>query len=107
VSLKFTRLTGRTQDSTGYPLLVADGVDTASGERRCVSLHRLAAVAWGVLDGLDDSQEVHHRSGVQCETAEGVLEALSPEQHGSRSYAQAQREQRVRGDGGTSREVQT
>jgi hypothetical protein len=104
MSLRFSYSTGSSRDATGYPLLVVDGQDTERdgprGGRRYVSLHRLAAVAWGTLEGLDDHRHLHHHSGVTCETAEGVLSALPPEQHGEHSAAQAQREQRVRGDGG-------
>lgn len=81
----------------GYGLVVVDGEDTEDGRRRYVSEHRLAAVAWGVLEGLDDPREVHHRgelveelTGVPCLTAEGGLEALEPEDHARLTREQEQ-----------------
>lgn len=68
----------------GYLLIVADGedVEALGGPRRYVAVHRLAAVAWGVLDGLDDPREVHHVDVVPAHTAEANLVALDADEHG-------------------------
>jgi hypothetical protein len=67
--------------------------DPHSATERPVYIHRLAAVAWGVLDGLDDPRHVHHdlsewagadapeTAGVPWLTAETVLEAELPTDH--------------------------
>jgi len=67
--------------------------DPHSGEERPVYVHRLAAVAWGLLDGLDDPRHVHHdlsdwtseeaaeRAGVPWLNAESVLTAELPDDH--------------------------
>lgn len=67
--------------------------DPREGERT-VYLHRLAAVAWGVLDGLDDDRHVHHEVpeewtddhdredvGIPWLTTEDVLVAETPTEH--------------------------
>jgi hypothetical protein len=64
------------------------------GRERPVYLHRLAAVAWGVIDSLADPREVHHnvpaewreerdpgRSGIPWLDMEEVLEAVDPAEH--------------------------
>lgn len=67
--------------------------DPHSATERPVYIHRLAAVAWGVLDGLDDPRHVHHdltewvgddapeTAGVPWLTAESVLTAERPDHH--------------------------
>lgn len=52
------------------------------GRERYVYVHRLAAVAWGILDGLDDSRHVHHRNGIEWCTTEENIEAVDPRPHG-------------------------
>ena len=52
------------------------------GRERYVYVHRLAAVAWGILDGLDDDRHVHHRIPIQWLTTEENLEARAPPDHG-------------------------
>lgn len=47
-----------------------------------VYVHRLAAVAWGVLDGLDDPRHVHHVDGIEWLKVEDNLEARDPVRHG-------------------------
>lgn len=68
------------------------------GEQREVYIyvHRLAAVAWGVLDGLDDNRHVHHRQAVPWYNAVENLEAVEPDHHGTVTVAQ----RRARADGG-------
>lgn len=57
-------------------------------EERYVYTYRLAAVAWGILDGLDDPREVDHAELAHpMVTAEWNLEAVEPETHGRRTRA--------------------
>lgn len=51
------------------------------GRERYVYVHRLAAVAWGILDGLDDPRHVHHVNGVKWFNTEDNLEARQPDRH--------------------------
>jgi len=64
---------------------------------RPVYVHRLAAVAWGILDGLDDEREVHHEvpeawrsvdgpddAGIPWLQAEHCLIAEQPAEHARR-----------------------
>lgn len=64
-------------------------------------VHRLAAVAWGILDGLDDERHVHHRvldedlgdiqpksPGVPWLNVEEAFEAVEPDLHGYHHRAQ-------------------
>lgn len=68
--------------------------DRVEQRERYVYLHRLAAVAWGVLDGLGDDRHVHHEVpgpwldelgaatlGVPWLTVEGGIEAVEPDEH--------------------------
>jgi hypothetical protein len=68
-------------DGKGHALVVVDGEDVDGVGRRYVAAHRLAAVAWGVLESFDDPREVHHVDVVPCHNSECNLEALKPEQH--------------------------
>lgn len=52
------------------------------GRERYVYVHPLAAVAWGILDGLDDDRHVHHVNGVRWANIEDNLEARDPVEHG-------------------------
>jgi len=53
-----------------------------AGRERPVYLHRLAAVAWGILDGLDDARHVHHcEHSVPLLNVEDNLAAEKPEDH--------------------------
>jgi len=52
-----------------------------NGRERYVYVHRLAAVAWDVLDGLDDPRHVHHVNGVEWCNTEDNLEARDPVSH--------------------------
>jgi len=68
----------------GYPILHVDGDDVeddAPRERGVVHIHRLAGVAWGILDGLDQEVDVHHVDGVPSNTSESNLDALQREDH--------------------------
>ena len=56
-----------------------------------VSEHRLAAVAWGVIEGLGDSREVHHSDRCKAHTAETNLEAMSRDEHIERHVDEAVR----------------
>ena len=51
------------------------------GRDRYVYVHRLAAVAWGILDGLDDPRHVHHVDGINWLNIEENLEARAPDRH--------------------------
>lgn len=51
------------------------------GRERYVYVHRLAAVAWDILDGLDDPRHVHHQIPIQWLTIEDNLEAVEPPPH--------------------------
>lgn len=51
------------------------------GRERYVYTYRLAAVAWGLLDGLDDPRIMHHKNGVPWDDREGNLEAVPPGDH--------------------------
>jgi hypothetical protein len=51
------------------------------GRERYIYVHRLAAVAWGILDGLDDDRHVHHVNGVEWFNTEDNLEACEPDHH--------------------------
>ena len=53
------------------------------GRDRYVYVHRLAAVAWGILDGLDDPRHVHHVVPIRWYTTEDNIEAVDPPEHGS------------------------
>jgi hypothetical protein len=46
-----------------------------------VSEHRLAAVAWGLLDGLGDEREIHHIDRCKAHTSESNLAAYSRDEH--------------------------
>jgi len=50
-------------------------------EAAVVSEHRLAAVAWGLLDGLGDDREIHHADRCTAHTAEENLLAVSRDDH--------------------------
>lgn len=52
------------------------------GRERYVYVHRLAAVAWDILDGLDDDRHVHYALGVEWATLEDEIEARDPVRHG-------------------------
>jgi hypothetical protein len=43
--------------------------------------HRLAAVAWGLLEGLDDEREIHHIDRSKTHTAESNLAAFTRDNH--------------------------
>jgi hypothetical protein len=51
------------------------------GRERYVYVHRLAAVAWGILDGLDDPRHVHHINGVPWCNTEDNFEAVDERTH--------------------------
>jgi hypothetical protein len=55
--------------------------DPEATVERPVYIHRLAAVAWGELDGLDDHRHVHHEDSCPWHNAEGNLSAVEPERH--------------------------
>jgi len=71
----FFRATGE-----GYAYVAASRPQ--DGRERPVYLHRLAAVAWGVLDGLDDPRHVHHCEwSIPWLNVEENLEAETPDEH--------------------------
>jgi hypothetical protein len=51
--------------------------------------HRLAAVAWGLLDGLDDPREIHHVDEMTTVTAEWAIEAVTRADHVERHVEEA------------------
>ena len=53
----------------------------SDGDAAVVPEYRLAAYAWGLLDGLGDSREIHHVDRCRAHTAEGNLVALSRDDH--------------------------
>lgn len=82
----------RLRQTGGGHAYVTD-TDPHSATERPVYVHRLAAVAWGLLDGLDDPHHVHHdlsgwasddapeTAGVPWVNAQPVLEAETPDDH--------------------------
>lgn len=81
----------RRGDGKGYLIVAVDGDDVEGVGRRFVAVHRLAAYAWDVLDGLDDDREVHHRDRAPDHNAEANFEALPPEEHGRVTARQQRR----------------
>ena len=81
-------------DGKGHRLLRVDGDDVAGEHPRFVAVHRLAAVAWGRLDGLDDPREIHHADESPGHNADTNLVALSPEAHGRITRTNEQRRRR-------------
>jgi hypothetical protein len=76
----------------GRPRIRAGRRDTEPGYgERYVYVYRLAAVAWGILDGLDDTREVHHDPGAPCLTAEWALSAQTPDEHARITRRQQQK----------------
>ena len=70
-----------------------------AADERPVYLHRLAAVAWGLLDGLDDGRHVHHAvpeewlderdtraAGIPWLTTEATLVAEDPPDHAAHHF---------------------
>jgi hypothetical protein len=55
--------------------------DPQESRERYAYVHRLAAVAWGVLDGYDDPRHVHHRTSVPWLNTESNLQAIEPDRH--------------------------
>ena len=51
------------------------------GVERPVYLHRLAAVAWGILDSLADDEHVHHEILIPWYNVEENLTAVQPDDH--------------------------
>lgn len=70
-------------DGKGHRLIRIDGddVDDPLGRPRFVAEHRLAAVAWGLLDSLTDPHEIDHLDVVPCHTAETNLEPRESDEH--------------------------
>ena len=66
-----------------YEVVRVDGEDVDGEGPRFVSLHRLAAVAWGELGSLSDPQAVHHRVPVPWLNMKDNLVSLSWHDHGS------------------------
>jgi len=52
-----------------------------NGQDAYVYVHRLAAVAWGVLDDLGDDRHVHHKHSIPWLTTEDNIEAREPPDH--------------------------
>lgn len=87
----------RLRQTGGGHAYVTD-TDPHSATERPVYVHRLAAVAWDVLDALDDPRHVHHdltewagvdapeTAGVPWVTAEPVLEAEAPDDHARQHF---------------------
>lgn len=74
-----------TRTDKGHELLRITPEHHDGRATRYVSVHRLAAVAWGLLDGMDDPREVHHITEVGWLNAESNLEALPPQEHARRT----------------------
>lgn len=94
-----------THGSKGYTMLrVGQESHDAGVGPRFVSMHRLAAVAWGVLDGLDDEREVDHQHPVPWYNAETNFQAVHPDDHGrlTRERAAART---ARADGGHTQDA--
>lgn len=72
-SLRF-RMTGE-----GYEY--ATDTDPHTRQERPAYIHRLAALAWGVLEDVDDSRHVHHQTSVPWLNTEDNLEAVEPREH--------------------------
>jgi len=75
--------------AAGYRYISVEHPDDGSVD--VISEHRLAAVAWGVLETLGDSQEVHHSDRCKANTAESNLVACSREDHIERHVDEALR----------------
>ena len=82
MSVGLSVYSGSSNDASGYLLVRVDGEDSEGVGPRFVAAHRLAAVAWGVLDGLADDREVHHIDGCPLHNSETNLDAHEPERHG-------------------------
>jgi hypothetical protein len=65
--------------------------DSTTRRERYVYVHRLAAVAWGILDGLDDGRHVHHEMVVPWTNIESELTAVEPDRHGRVTVDQRER----------------
>lgn len=85
-------------ESTGLGHEYVSETGPRDGERP-VYIHRLAAVAWGLLDGLDDPRHVHHAvpvewlddadtraAGIPWLTTESTLIAEDPSEHAPRHH---------------------
>jgi hypothetical protein len=70
-----------TRPGDGYERIRA--WDSQEGRERYTYVHRLSAVAWGILDGLDDERHVHHGRPIPWLNTEGNLFAVDPTYHGS------------------------
>lgn len=46
-----------------------------------VAVHRLAALAWGIIESWDEDCHIHHINGIPWDTREENLEALPPADH--------------------------
>lgn len=90
----FFRMTG-----IGYEYVSPTSPHDDAGERP-VYIHRLAAYAWRIIDGLDDSRHVHHdvpdewrtetetdAAGVPWLTLEDLLTAERPDEHATYHFA--------------------
>lgn len=82
MSVSLTVSTGGDDDATGYLLVRVDGADSPNGRARYVSVHRLAALAWGELPALDAPLHVHHVDGAPCHNATDNLLAVPADDHG-------------------------
>jgi hypothetical protein len=76
-------------DGKGHLLIRADGDDVEGVGPRFVQAHRLAAIAWGELDSLDDPREVDHLDSVPCHNAQENLDAVDDATHGRRTRERA------------------
>lgn len=65
-----------------------------------VYTYRLAAVAWGVLDGLGDDRHVDHLDCCPAHTAESNLQAVEPDNH-ARLTVERTQQRRNRANCGT------
>lgn len=72
-------------DNGGYERWRSYEFVESEGRRKdvYVSVHRLAAVAWGIIDGLDDERHVHHSISHPFLNTEDNLVAVEPDEHGA------------------------
>lgn len=86
-----------THSTKGYSLVEASGDDSPdpAGARRYISIHRLAAFAWGELEDVLAEEEIHHCIPCPWYNAEENLLALPSDEHARITREQAQERREV------------